>query len=240
MEDNKVYVVDKSSGEALEIEKNPVFDYLIGSKIIEWNEEFECYVFDNKNKKFIYNESIEKIFNGEHTINTIVRDILNGLDKIKYNTPTNHQDIYNTISIFKDDYKVIINKSGVEFFNFLGAKKMVYYVLNNTKIFNKVVDYVDNMLEEFIQKIAVNGDLNEFDKKLFDEITIGNPNIMAKYVSDKISIENIFGYTCLIKNSLINRLVTLGRYNRKIWTPSKNLTAQSYHMTNLLRYFKRK
>lgn len=227
MEDNKIYVVDKSSGEASEIEKN-LLDYLVGFKIIEWSEEFDCYVFDNKNKKFIYNESIEKIFNGEHNTDTIVRDILTGLDKIKY--------INNTISVFKDDYKVLINKSGVEFCNFLGAKKVVYYVLNNTQIFNKVVQYVDDMLEDFIQKIAANGNLTQSDKKLFDEITIGNPNVMAKYISDKISIENIFGYTCLIKNSLMNRVVTLGRVNGQ----TKRLTAQPYHMTNLLRYFKRR
>ena len=228
MENNKAYVVNKTSGEASEIDRDSIY-YLIGFKIIDWDDKFQCYVFDNKNKKFIYNENIEKIFNEYQTIDTIVGDILTGLDKIKYNRNVGD------ISVIKGDYKVIINKSGVDFYNFLGTKNILYYKLDNIQIFDKVVKYIDNMFENFIEKITRNDNLTEADKKLFDEITIGNPNVMAKYISDKISIKNIFGYTCLIKNNLMGRVIMFIGHGK----PPKKLRLQSSHMSNLLKYFKK-
>jgi len=118
--------------------------------LVELDKEF-CEVLKNKIKKWESSENCPniKLFEG----NILDLDEIDSFDNIICCLPFNSFPIELTTQIFQKFKKLLLNKGYVSYFEYMGGKKVLYYIMNEKEKVKKIMKYYDENIEKFVKDL---------------------------------------------------------------------------------------
>jgi len=208
------YVVNLSTGEAIRTSRTKI---LLSNGIVRWSVDYDCFVFNDKYKKFIIDENIDNIISDIKFVNKKTSQyfksyksftfnemlLSDNLKKLKY--------VLNVLYVEFDDFSMSIDKNGyIKFFHSKDDKFIEYKQIRNEYFFSTIIISLNKIFKDSVMFI-INTDYKPYDYFEYESILfkmINEPVIVEGYLTTKIIIKNrITGTKCIIKSGFISNNV---------------------------------